>query len=49
MIFTSVVDIICEEDEGNGDDELSKEVSSDDDEILRVCHTLNTMKQLLIY
>ncbi|XP_068730942.1 uncharacterized protein [Montipora capricornis] len=42
-IFTSVVDIICEEDEGNGDDELITDVLADDDEILRVCHTLKTM------
>ena len=37
------MDIICEEDEGNGDDELITDVSADDDEILRVCHTLKTM------
>ena len=43
IIFTSVVDIICEEDEGNGDDELTTDVISDDDEILRVCHTLQAM------
>ncbi|XP_067031088.1 uncharacterized protein [Acropora muricata] len=43
IIFTSVADIICEEDEGNGDDELTSEIVSDEDEILRVCHTLLTM------
>jgi len=43
IIFTSVVDIMCEEDEGNGDDELTTEVISDEDEILRVCHTLKAM------
>lgn len=41
--FTSVVDIMCEEDEGNGDDEIATEVVSDEDEILRVCHTLKAM------
>lgn len=43
IIFTSVVDIMCEDDEGNGDDELTTEVISDEDEILRVCHTLKAM------
>ena len=37
------MDIMCEEDEGNGDDELTTEVISDEDEILRVCHTLKAM------
>ncbi|KAM7451478.1 hypothetical protein ABFA07_001134 [Porites harrisoni] len=41
--FTSVADIMCEEDEGNGDDEIATEVVSDEDEILRVCHTLKAM------
>ena len=34
---------MCEEDEGNGDDELTAEVVADEDEILRVCHTLKAM------
>ena len=38
-----MVDILCEEDEGNGDDDLTTEVISDEDEILRVCHTLKAM------
>ena len=45
ILLTSMVDIICEEDEGNGDDELTTELVSDEDEILRVGLPLSSIKQ----
>lgn len=43
ILFTSVVDIICEEEEGNGDDELTTELVTEEDEILTVCQTLQIL------
>ena len=43
ILFTSVVDIICEEEEGNGDDELTTELVTEEDEILTVCQTLRVL------
>lgn len=43
ILFTSVVDIICEEEEGNGDDELTTELVTEEDEILTVCQTLRIL------
>jgi len=37
------VDIICEEEEGNGDDELTTELVTEEDEILTVCQTLRIL------
>ena len=34
------MDIICEEEEGNGDDELTTELVADEDEILTVSQNL---------
>ncbi|KAL9955015.1 hypothetical protein ACROYT_G042611 [Oculina patagonica] len=43
ILFTAVVDIICEEEEGNGDDELTTELVTEEDEILSVTQTLRAL------
>ena len=37
------MDIICEEEEGNGDDELTTELVTEEDEILTVSQTLRVL------
>ena len=37
ILFTSVVDMMCEDEEGNGDDDITmSELVTDEDEILKV-------------
>lgn len=44
ILFTSVVDIMCEDEEGNGDDELAmSELVTEEDEILKVSRILHTL------
>lgn len=44
ILFTSVVDMMCEDEEGNGDDDITtSELVTDEDEILKVSRILHTL------